>query len=688
MRGHWPRVVVAAAAIATGALAVTWPSVAVPVARRLSAAAAQDEQRPVFRGGTSFVYLDVYPRRDGQVIEGLNKDDFEVTEDGKPQTIDTFQFVKYETAIPDAERRDPTSLADSERQAADPKNRVFVVYLDPYSVEFENAAQVKSVVMTFLTRTIGASDLFGLATPEIPISRMTFARRLETLEGDLDEFLVGLRSDGLKKDRPRTPLEERLYGCVDYDRDAFKPVVTVLRQDLLMTSLENAMVRLGALRDERKNLLLVSEGWSAIVSNGGLSANQRARGSMPQVGVSPRGRLGTNNVQPLDRDDAWCNGMFARLSSIDFPQRSRDLLTRARQANVSFYPVDVGGLRAPALGDASVRTPADAEQADEKQKANLTTLRMLAENTDGIPVFNTNDVTGAVRRLTNSLSAVYLLGYYSTNTANDGRYRQIRVRLKQGKADVSARPGYFAPSAALAAAASRATPAAPPTAIDDELGRLARIRPDADLFSYAAVDSSQLTVVAELSSREIESGRWKTGARVKATIQTTGGAPSTVEAAIDPGARVAALIVPTASASGPWKVDVRVSNDGQALDSSVSAARPSGRLFADPLLFRANPSPRAPLKPVADFQFRRTERIHVEWRALKTLTGRTAKLLDAKGQPLPVEPALTSRDDDGRAVVVLDLNLAPLSEGNYVIELTGTAGTEQERELLAFKIVR
>jgi hypothetical protein len=313
---------------------------------------------------------------------------------------------------------------------------------------------------------------------------------------------------------------------------------------------------------------------------------------------------------------------------------------------------------------------------------------MLAENTDGIAVFNTNDVAGAVRKLTNSLSAVYLLGYYSTNAANDGRYRQIKVRLKQGKADVSARPGYFAPTAVLAAAASRATPAAPPTAIDDELGRLARIRPDADLFSYAAADGTQVTVVAELSSREVESGRWKNGGHVKATVQAAGGPASTVTAAIDPGARVAALTVPTGGTSGPWKVDVRVSNNAQVLDSSVSATRPSGPIYADPLLFRANPSPRAPLKPVADFQFRRSERIHVEWRALKTLTGHAAKLLDAKGQPLSVEPALTGRDDDGRAVVVLDLNLAPLSEGSYVIELTGTAGSDQERELLAFRIVR
>ena len=66
----------------------------------------------------------------------------------------------------------------------------------------------------------------------------------------------------------------------------------VLRQDLLMTSLENATIRLGALREERKNLLFVSELWAPIVGNARLSPLQRQRGSIPQVGVSPRGRLG------------------------------------------------------------------------------------------------------------------------------------------------------------------------------------------------------------------------------------------------------------------------------------------------------------------------------------------------------------------------------------------------------------
>jgi hypothetical protein len=51
------------------------------------------------------------------------------------------------------------------------------------------------------------------------------------------------------------------------------------------------------------------------------------------------------------------------------------------------------------------------------------------------------------------MAGFYLLGYYSTNPNNDGRYREIRVKTAQPRIDISARKGYLAPTAAMAAAA-------------------------------------------------------------------------------------------------------------------------------------------------------------------------------------------------------------------------------------------
>ena len=62
----------------------------------------------------------------------------------------------------------------------------------------------------------------------------------------------------------------------------------------------------------------------------------------PRIGVGPDGRLGTGNRMSAS-DVPACDREVMRLSSIDFRRRFEELLTDASRANVSFYPVDVGG---------------------------------------------------------------------------------------------------------------------------------------------------------------------------------------------------------------------------------------------------------------------------------------------------------------------------------------------------------
>ena len=62
----------------------------------------QPQQPPTFRTGVNLVRVDAYPSRDGKIVEGLTAADFEVFEDGRPQRIDAFEFVRL-----DAGARDP-----------------------------------------------------------------------------------------------------------------------------------------------------------------------------------------------------------------------------------------------------------------------------------------------------------------------------------------------------------------------------------------------------------------------------------------------------------------------------------------------------------------------------------------------------------------------------------------------------
>jgi VWFA-related protein len=646
---------------------------------------------PVFRGGVNFVAVDAFPRRDGKIIEGLTKADFQILEDGKPQAVETFEFIHVASIPADAERRDPSNQADAERQAADPHNRVFVVYLDLAHTTLAGSYEARQPVVDFLTRTIGATDLFGFMTAETAVSQLVFGRRTEAIDAQLATFWTWGQSERLTV-VPRTAYEQRLETCGLEMRPDLKDfgatLIRLSREDQLQTSLENLMSRLRDLRDERKNILFISEGWVPLRPHLELLRNNG--GDVPGMGIgTPSSNVlgqGTRAQGTMDR--SWCETQVARLANIDFDLRFRALLTSANRANVSFYPIDVGGLKGPAEGDARVASTQQAAAKNASNRGSVETLKTLAENTDGFAVVNTNDLTAGIKRVSDDLSSYYLLGYYSTNSVNDGRFRRIDVKVNAPRAAVSARRGYFAPTAEMAAAASAAaTPAA--AAIDAELARLGRLRPDADVFSYGVPTDSGLDVVVELAARQLAQGRWSRGADVRVVASAGGGDDLVATGRVEAGARSLVLSVPMdRTRPGPWRATVTVSGDGERVQDQLEVTPLTVQLVGPAMVYRATPSPRSPLRPVGDFQLARAERLHVEWPLLQDLAARSVRLLDRKGQPLGAELPFAAPPAD-RHVLALDLPMASLPEGDFVLELTATSGAGvSERRVLAFRVVR
>jgi hypothetical protein len=391
--------------------------------------------------------------------------------------------------------------------------------------------------------------------------------------------------------------------------------------------------------------------------------------------VSRGGRIVQGDPNSLNPDQAWCRGELARLAEIDFERRFRDLVGSAERANVSFYPIDVRGL----TGDGR----------------SVATLQTLANATDGYAGVNSNDINAPFRRIAERLSAYYLLGYYSNSTVNDGKYRSITVRVKQPGVSVEARRGYFAPppdavvAKLRAEAAARAGPAIPAT-LTSELERLGKLTGGLEVYAYGAVRAGTVDVVAELATRELERGRWANGAGVEVTVTDAAGKSSTGTGRIDRAGRALLVSVPTdAGQSGPWRVRVRVTGDQGPADDRVEVAMPTGTLLGAAVTFRGTASARSALQPVAEFLFRRTERLHVEWPVLKPLASRTGRLLDRRGQPIGSGLTLTEHEaGPGRPMVAVDFAVGGLPEGDYAIEVSAAAGAETDVKLVAFRVGR
>ena len=675
------------------------------------------QRTPVFRAGANFVLVDAYPQRDGKIVEGLTPSDFEVLEDGKVQAVDSLEFVRIEPT-PTSERRDPNNTREMLQLAADPHNRVFVVFLDGLHTTLDGSRGIRGPLVNALNRIIGQNDLFGVTTHLLRPRDLVLGRRLESVQDQLTRYWPWGERQRTSSD-PNDPAEDSLKQCFEYtpgpdpkrwlvddgavQRDLYKVLIERRREDRVLTSLNDMLEHLATIREARTTLLLISDGWlllkenRALIEAGALIASQ----STPGIYIGPSGRPTTAPSIERQADYSNCFGELTRLASLDNEQRFRDMLRAANRANVSFYPIAASGLAAfdTTLAEDTVLNPraqpleTTLGREFNRVRDRVQNLRTLAENTDGIAVVSTNDIAGGLKRVVDDLSAYYLLGYYSTNQKFDGKLRRIEVKVKQSGVNVRARRGYLAPTEAMLSAptgASRPPAGSDSVPIDDALGVLARLRPGADLYTHGVVHAGQLQIAVEISSRAIEQGRWAQGGAVHIDVGGSGATKTTASGTIEPGARGALIHVPGVSGDGPWQVAVRVTGTGggDPIDDRFEIRAPTSTLLGAALLYRGTPSPRSPLRAVADFQFRRTERAHFEWPILQPLDNRSARLLDRKGQPLPIPVTLTERPGEKLATLVADVQLAPLTDGEYVVDVSASRGGVTERALVALRVIR
>jgi len=627
----------------------------------------EDPQRPTFRSGAHFVSVDAYPTRDGKPITGLTAADFELLEDGKPQAIDRIEFIAHPEFTPLAERRDPNSQRDGFEMAADPKYRVFVLYLDAWHVDFSGGHRVRVPITDLLNRMMGPRDLFGVMTPYLGIKDLLLGQSTLSIQEQLEKF-------------PYWGLAGRDLSPEEMELDAAVPgLIPVRRLDKVYADLEALVERLGALREERKNIIFFSDtlpsprpGFGNIASD-----NDPRKGAPPEIGVDDKGKLTMGRRQANEIDDRAMRAEKARLLSIDFDQRFKDLLRAARQANVSFYTVRPGGLD----GGSSMMIEGTSN------------LAVLAEQTDGISVLATNDLRGGMARIADDLSSHYVLGYYTNNTRWDGRARKLTVKLKSTGQTIRARREYRAPTeeemAGLRSATSAAAAAAaPPSAGQMALSALTRVSPSSRLNAYGTVIGNEATIVAEIAAAEIEAGRWKQGADVDVLFSSkSGGEPLGLKARIEPGTRSAVIRVPTDSAPGPWQAVVRMRGEDNTTDSdTVSIEKPAGALLGKPLAYRAASAAASAYKPLAAFQFRRTERVRIEWPVSQPLETHSARLLDRAGKPMAIPLETSTKDANGVTMLTTNLNLAPFSNGDYLIEVSAKAGEKTETQTVAIRV--
>ncbi len=607
----------------------------------------QAQQRPVFRGGTNFVRVDAYPTENGQIVEGLKAEDFEIFEDGKAQAIESFDFVRFATFTPIESRRDPSSQREGFDKAADPRYRVFVILVD---VKSTGIAYIQKPLVQFLDRVLGPGDLFGLLTTNESAKDLMLGQRTEAAEEVIADMW---RSANIDRDEA-----DELDACGIVP----PPVKARFRLDRTYVALESLTRQLGSLRQERKNVIFVANSLPRLGADPKIL--ERRGPVLPKIGIV-NGRVGIGDHAGPAGNDSYCASEIQRLALMDFDERYRELLREARQQNVSFYTITPQGLQ--------MQRPSDD-------------LIALAHETDGIAIYDTNDLSGGMRKIADDLAAYYVLGYYTTNTDFNGAIRTIKVRLKSNGKTIRARKQYRAPTrqdiAALTAPASArssgaAVPAATPASA--ELSALAALPPEhstAPFHAFASRAGSELSIVLEVPGSV---SAWPAGAEIMAMAESADGeVVGSARVVMKSGGRVAIVHLQLEPGKPPAYGLLRIKADGMTFTDRV-AVPPASPLLGDALAFRNG-------TPTGALACRRNDVVHLEWAVLGPLDTRAARLLDRRGKPLAVPLQLEEKNDASGRRLVTDVPLAQLGRGEYLVELIASSKVISDRKLIALRI--
>ncbi len=380
-----------------------------------------DRSSATFTASSRLVVIDVVATDKNSAVIDLQRDNFVVYEDGKPQQVVSFDV--HAGVLQTAPDRPSAATGLS----ASPQNQgpLNIVLLDALNTEVEYQVGARRQMLQFLRElpTGPTIAVFALGSSlrllQPPTSDPT---HLSTLVAKL----LPARSPVLTTQQEKEEEENWILELKDAGMALPPQVIENIRQFLAETQ---------AARDDRRIRITLD----AFQQIGGAVASYPGRKNLIWLSGGFPFSFGPN--------DQLRDPMSVQRNYFDVVQRTAALLSSHQ---VAVYPIDVRGLL-PITNSAS--TPAYVASARTEGLMNdrriavvdpQTTMQELAKMTGGTAFYNRNDLGVAIRQSIEQGSSYYSIGYVPQNPRWDGKFRRVEVKLLHRKASLSYRRGYYA----------------------------------------------------------------------------------------------------------------------------------------------------------------------------------------------------------------------------------------------------
>jgi len=363
--------------------------------------------------------------RQGRSVDDLQKQNFQILDDGKPRAVSGFLVETRGT--PRHPEASPTSQA-APGQTVLP-DRVTVFLFDDMHMTYEDLAHVETAAKNTLSVALTGSNMAAVVSTSGKINS-----GLTRDPAKLSEAMLALRPQGVyRSDSTECPRINYYQADLivnkhnnDALQDAIKQVMTVCNPNLplnLAQGIAESTAR-RVLTVGRQDILATYSATSEIVRR-----MARLPGQHTMILVS-------SGLLPIEEE--------ARTAE------SR-LMNLAAQSNVSICALDARGLYTTSLTageDMRNRDPIQVSDFRQSEmKAAEDSMGELAYGTGGDFFHNSNDLEAGFRKLEAEPGTVYLLELSLGAVNPDGAYHHLTVKVDRDNVRVQARKGYIAPRA-------------------------------------------------------------------------------------------------------------------------------------------------------------------------------------------------------------------------------------------------
>ena len=427
---------------------------------------AQTQPQPQQQGGdeevvritTNLVQVDaVVTDSAGRQVSDLKPEEFEITEDDRPQTITNFSYVYINPTNSTPAQPTVTAAAAAgvrpARVRPEDVRRTIVIVVDDLGMSSESMTAVRSALKRFVDEQMQPGDLVSIVRTTGGVGALQqFSMdkaKLQTAISRLRWYPQG-RAGVSSMNASMGDMPSGICNTVECTLHALNFIVAGLKN-----------------MPGRKSLLLFSDSFTVFETtrNSDLARSEKAMGEQPSMeGMKsksltedPMGKLVEQKIAGIQNNNVFLNEQKQLANPVSL---LAELIESANRASVVVYTIDPRGLQsmsptAEATSTGMVVKDTEptkfSEQFQNRKQAFWETqvgLGYVAKQTGGFLISNTNDIGRGLGRIMSDLRGYYLIGYRPSEDTfskpgTRGRFHSIKIKVKRPGLQVRSRTGFY-----------------------------------------------------------------------------------------------------------------------------------------------------------------------------------------------------------------------------------------------------